>query len=317
VDQLLGLLPDAEIPTGALARVGHALRATGYANTIVGGEGDGTTLARVALGHAVDRTMLELAIGPRDLTVLLEHGLLEQTGDTVESTMVLLQFGPAIAVVPLDHRRAADRVYLGPDTFWLADLVGHLAPGGERAADLGTGTGALAALLATRYDTVVAADLAPRALTCASLTLACSGLGPRSGVCMTDVALGLRAGAFDCVVANVPWVPGAVTEEGLRVVFADAGSGGFELPRRFLLEGAALLRAGGIMIGLALDFTTRDGSQPLLDVRRELERDGFSVAIIDTPAETEWPFTSARATALDPDIVTARHVAIVTRRPVR
>ena len=62
---------------------------------------------------------------------------------------------------PGEPQRRERLLYLGPDSGFLLDAVRQLAPRGERAADLGAGTGVLAAILARTYATVIATDLAP------------------------------------------------------------------------------------------------------------------------------------------------------------
>ena len=300
--------PDA---VAALRAVAQRLLDAGYANEL---GGPAPMLARLALAHPVERRELDGVLTAAEIGALLDSGLWAETDTGIEGNVVLVAAGPTLALVPIDPRIARDRVYLGPDSWWLADIVGKLAPGGARALDLGTGTGMLAALLAARYEHVVAADVLPRAAACAALTFACSRLAHAS-VCVADVATCFRPGTFDLVTANIPWVPGARDGDGNPVVFADAGSGGFELPRRFLLEGAAMLAPGGLMVAVALDLEWRDGRRPLDDVRSTLEGDGYSVAVVGTQAAREWPELEERLAAQVVDITRAEHVAIVVRQP--
>lgn len=68
-----------------------------------------------------------------------------------------------------------------------------------------------------------------------------------------DVADGLETGTFDFVCVNAPWIP---SSRAKGRVYADGGPDGFDLPRRFLLEGASLL-ADEVVPGLAsADHTT-------------------------------------------------------------
>jgi methylase of polypeptide subunit release factors len=75
------------------------------------------------------------------------------------------------------------------------------------ACDVGTGTGVLAAVLAQRGLTVVAADIEPRALACARDNLARLGL---AGVQLVQADL-FAPGRFGLVLCNPPWVPAPAT----------------------------------------------------------------------------------------------------------
>ncbi|MFI6431530.1 methyltransferase [Rhodococcus oryzae] len=90
------------------------------------------------------------------------------------------------------------------------DLVAEAQlPTQGTAFDLGTGTGVLAAVLARRgVGRVVATDIEPRAVACASDNLQRLGLADRVEVVRTDV---YPAGTADLVVCNPPWVPAAPT----------------------------------------------------------------------------------------------------------
>jgi len=108
------------------------------------------------------------------------------------------------------------------------DLVGQAPwPGGQppqRAFDIGTGTGVLAALLARRGAAqVVATDLDPRALACAAGNIARLGVADRVDLQSADL---FPPGTADVVVCNPPWLPGrpssplehAVYDEGSRML---------------------------------------------------------------------------------------------------
>jgi len=73
-----------------------------------------------------------------------------------------------------------------------------------RAADIGTGTGVLAAVLARRGLWVVATDLSPAALACAADNLAQLGVADKVTLQQTDL---FPKGRFGLLVCNPPWVP--------------------------------------------------------------------------------------------------------------
>jgi methylase of polypeptide subunit release factors len=74
----------------------------------------------------------------------------------------------------------------------------------KRAVDVGTGTGVLAFVLARNGARVVATDLSPRAVTCATENAAALGLLGQVEVRSADLLPGER---FDLAVANPPWIP--------------------------------------------------------------------------------------------------------------
>jgi hypothetical protein len=153
-----------------------------------------------------------------------------------------------------------------------------------------------------------------------------------AAVAVADVAGALRRGAFDLVAANSPWVPldDAVDHDAVpRERFSHGGDVGIELPQRFLLEGAELLRPGGIAITLALDVVLADasegvgasgatggaGDRPLAAMIEDLRADGFVVAVLPTPFNRERPELLEVARSRQPRIVDATHVAVVVARP--
>ncbi|WP_027797371.1 methyltransferase [Paraburkholderia acidipaludis] len=86
------------------------------------------------------------------------------------------------------------------------DLVARTPlPSLEKAFDIGTGTGVLAAVLAARgVKTIVATDQDPRALACARENLGRLGHGDRVEVVEADL---FPPGRAPLVVCNPPWVP--------------------------------------------------------------------------------------------------------------
>ncbi|PKO30950.1 MAG: methyltransferase [Betaproteobacteria bacterium HGW-Betaproteobacteria-7] len=86
------------------------------------------------------------------------------------------------------------------------DLVAQapLPPGCERAFDIGTGSGVLAAVLARRGLTVIATDTAPRALACAAENAEKLGLAEKISLVETDL---FPEGCAPLVVCNPPWLP--------------------------------------------------------------------------------------------------------------
>lgn len=78
-------------------------------------------------------------------------------------------------------------------------------PAVERAVDIGTGTGVLAAILAHRgIRNIVATDLDPRAIACARENIARLGFAKQVDVIEADL---FAPGLAELIVCNPPWVP--------------------------------------------------------------------------------------------------------------
>jgi len=115
-----------------------------------------------------------------------------------------------------------------------------LPKGAEALAfDIGTGTGVIAALLARRgVRQVVATDLDPRAIACATDNLARLGVAPQVRVVQADM---FPEGRAPLVVCNPPWVPTAPNAAIERAVY-DPDSA---MLRAFLAGLPAHLAPGG------------------------------------------------------------------------
>jgi len=290
----------------ALGRLGDALRRPG-AEAWAG---------PLMLGDPVDRGEFDRRLGPDVANTLIGAGLAAEWGSELVLAVVIADIGGVLTAVP-KFAWGDEIVYFGQDSSYLVEAVVRLAPRGERAAELGTGTGLLAVVLGWRYRTVVATDLARSVTAAADVTLALNPApdGHAVGVCVADVARGLRPGAFDLVVANAPWVPLASDVAAPRELFAHGGDDGVALPRRFLLEGAPLLRPGGVAITLALDVELVGDRRPLLGVCEQLRADGFVVAVLPTPFNRDRPRLPELMAERQPSVTAAVHVAVVVARP--
>jgi len=105
------------------------------------------------------------------------------------------------------------------------DLVARAAEewpvAGKRAADVGTGTGVLAFLLARRGATVIATDLEPRAVACARDNAERLGLAGSVEVRLTDL---FPSAPVDLVVSNPPWLPAEAHGPLERAVYDPGGA---------------------------------------------------------------------------------------------
>jgi methylase of polypeptide subunit release factors len=107
------------------------------------------------------------------------------------------------------------------------------------AFDIGTGTGVLAALLARRgVPRVVATDVDPRALACASDNLVRLGLNAQVQLVQADLFPPGRAALLVC---NPPWVPARPTSTVEQAVY-DPDS---RMLRGFLCGAGVHLEPGG------------------------------------------------------------------------
>jgi release factor glutamine methyltransferase len=147
-----------------------------------------------------------------------------------------------------------------PETEHLVEAVlddlraGDTHPAGRlRVCDVGTGSGAIALTVAAENPgiEVVASDASEPALAVARLNAARLGVEERVRFVAGDLAAPLEPlGPYDCLVANLPYVPSRAVPAppdpvGFEPRFAlDGGEDGLALYRR-LLEGLARLLAPG------------------------------------------------------------------------
>jgi tRNA1(Val) A37 N6-methylase TrmN6 len=94
-------------------------------------------------------------------------------------------------------------------------------PPTDLAFDIGTGTGVLAALLVRRgVGRVIATDVSPAAVACATENIERLGLAERITVRLADL---FPPGRADLVVCNPPWLPGRPTSPLEVGVYDDGG----------------------------------------------------------------------------------------------
>lgn len=161
---------------------------------------------------------------------------------------------PLRSTIPL---QVNDGVYAPQEDSWL--LSGVLAASGlaegRRVLDICTGSGVLA-LEAARLGApeVLAFDLCPAAVECASGNAAASGLP-------VEVRLGtlqdaVRHGPFDLVVANPPYVPSTLPPAGTGPDRAwDAGADGRVVLDELCALAPRLIAPGGALLLVQSEFS--------------------------------------------------------------
>ena len=304
------MITDIELAPGrraVAARLGVRLRAADPSLP------ENDVLKTLAAGRPVDRQLLERVLGDELVGNLVVTRIVRASAGSVWLDHPLGLAHDVIFAAPdadPDDAQPSDLLYLNSDSAFLSEAALQLAPFGERAVDLGAGTGLHAALMARRYATVIATELLPRTAAAARLTLDLNGCD-RTGVVVTDVASALRPRSFDLVTANPPWVPTPVELGAAPRVYADGGPTGTELPCRFLREAAALLRPGGVAIVFALDMLLDDGTSPIRDACDELALAGYITALAPTFLCRMYPDLATDMRARQPRLRGTDHAAVV------
>ncbi len=145
-------------------------------------------------------------------------------------------------------------------------------PSLERAFDIGTGTGVLAAVLASRgVRHVVAIDQDPRALACAGENIERLGLGGQVEIVQADL---FPAGRASLIVCNPPWLP-ARPSSPLEYAVYDPDS---RMLRGFLDGLAAHLDPGGEGWLILSDFAEHLGLRSREELLATIAGAGLTVA---------------------------------------
>jgi hypothetical protein len=144
-------------------------------------------------------------------------------------------------------------------------------PSRSLAFDIGTGTGVLAAILAQRgVERIVATDLDPRALVCASENLVRLGLAGRVDVMKADL---FPAGRAPLIVCNPPWLP-ARPSSPLEHAIYDPDS---RMLRGFLGGLASHLERGGEAWLILSDLAEHLGLRSRAELLAAYEQAGLQV----------------------------------------
>ncbi len=144
-----------------------------------------------------------------------------------------------------------------PDTETLVGAVMDRLAGnpGERVADIGTGSGAIALSLLNFLPELSAAavDISPEALLVAKNNADELGLGDRVEFLEGDLCAPLRGQTFDAIVSNPPYIPRGDFDKLPPEVLAeprlalDGGGDGLDYYRQLVLEALPLVKPGGFL----------------------------------------------------------------------
>ncbi len=183
------------------------------------------------------------------------------------------------------------------------DLVAQapLPAGASSAFDLGTGTGVLSALLASRgIRHVIATDTDPRAIACARENIDRLGFSPAVTVAEGDL---FPAGTADLVVCNPPWIPATPKTATDYAVYDEDG----RMLTGFLSGLAAHLAPGGEGWLIISDIAERLGLRSRGDLLDAIDDAGLVViARMDTRP------THSRATDRSDPLHAARSAEITS-----
>jgi len=233
--------------------------------------------AQVLLARAFDRPRSWLLAHPE---APLTPGLLA----LLEAQLDLLAGGTPLPYLTgqqefygMDFEVSPDVLIPRPETELLVDtalawLANH--PSARLAADIGTGSGCIAAVLARHAPNLrlVASDLSFAALQIARRNLARHGLLGRVSLLQSDLLSALSgplsdSGPLDLICANLPYIP-TETLSGLSVtrheprLALDGGPDGLHLVARLLAEAPCLLAPTSLAL-LEIESRQRDSATNL------------------------------------------------------
>ncbi len=156
----------------------------------------------------------------------------------------------------VDERAIIPRSYFVEVIPGLPRLLRRVPAAVTRIADVCTGSGCLAILLAHRFPRarVDAIDLAPGALAVARINVRQHGLADRVTLHRSDVFASVPPARYDCIVCNPPYEPSALMRtlppEFRREprLALDGGRDGLDVIRRLIAQAPDRLAPGGLLL---------------------------------------------------------------------
>ena len=228
------------------------------------------------IAHVLGKKRIELymefdrPLGERELAPLRELIRKRATGAPLQHLLGTVEFHGRIFAT--DARALIPR----PETELLMELVlKESLPPSPRVLDVGTGSGVIALTLAAELPQadVSAVDVSPDALALARQNADLLGLAERVHFSQSDLMESVE-GAFDLIIANLPYIPGGEIAGLARevqhdpVLALDGGPKGTEIVEKLIDQARAHLKPGGQLI---LEI----GHDQSLTLAGELERQKY------------------------------------------
>jgi release factor glutamine methyltransferase len=140
---------------------------------------------------------------------------------------------------------------------WALELLPSPSGRSPRVLEVGTGSGCIAAALASerRDVTIVAGDISPAAVAVARDNIAALGFGDRVTVMVSDLFSALPAARVDLIVSNPPYITTdalatlapEITQHEPRIAL-DGGPDGLAIIARLVREAPSWLRPGAALM---------------------------------------------------------------------
>jgi HemK-related putative methylase len=169
--------------------------------------------------------------------------------------------------------------------FFAAQMDSGLIDGNAEVLDMGTGSGVCALFAARIARRVVAVDINPAAVRCASVNAVLNGLEQRVDVRKGDLFAPVASERFDLVLFNPPFLVGKPEDD------RDAAWRSSDLAPRFAAELATHLKPGGAALLLLSSF-----GDACAAFEAELRRQGFLLEVFARRRFINETVTIVRAT---------------------
>ncbi len=181
------------------------------------------------------------------LSVLEESGLMCKGDDLLTpGPWLITGYRNLLAVADRPRNSASvSRVYIGEDSLRFVDWIIAREPG-DRALDIGSGSGISSAALATLSRSTLAVDVDPSCHAASQVTAALNGLAAKIDVTQADVRELSPGRTFDLVVANPPDVP--VPGDVLYSVAGNGGEDGLGIISAIIERAPAWLSSRGMLL---------------------------------------------------------------------